>query len=161
MTYNSTEEAMSTVRRFESRSLTKTEWNHAAHLTVGLYYCLRFPFGVALEKMRRGVRAINAVHGVENTKQGGYHETLTVFWMVVIKQFAETSRRYSFGEAANQLFSICGDPRLPFEYYSRELLFSEEARVSHVQPDLEALYLFVSSAEMATRAGGYSVDEFA
>ena len=155
MIYNTTEEAIKLVEGFESRTLPKSQWVHSAHLTVGLYYCLRYSFGDALNLMRDGIRAINDVHGVPNTKTSGYHETMTVFWMIVIKQFAETSKRFSFGELANQLIVICDDPRLPLEYYSRELLFSEEAREHHVQPDIEQLYLFVNSAKRAAQVGGY------
>jgi len=155
MIYKTTEEAIRLVDAFERRTLPKSDWTHSAHLTVGLYYCLRLSFGEALNAMRSGIRAINDVHGVPNTNTSGYHETMTVFWMIVIKQFAETSKRFSFGELANQLLVICDDPRLPLEYYSRELLFSEEAREHHVQPDIEKLYLFVNSAKMAAQVGGY------
>ena len=156
MIYNTTEEAIAVVEKFEAGTLPKSEWTHAAHLTVGLYYCLRRPFGAALNCMRDGIRSLNDVHGVANTKTGGYHETMTVFWMIVIKQFAETSKRFSFGELANQLLVICDDPRLPLEYYSRSLLFSEKAREQHVQPDMEELYLFVSSVKLAAQTGGFA-----
>ena len=111
--------------------------------------------------MRDGIRSLNDAHGVANTKTSGYHETLTVFWMIVIKQFAETSKRFSFAELANQLLVICDDPRLPLEYYSRALLFSTEAREHHVQPDIEELYLFVNSVKLTAQAGGFGDEQFA
>ena len=161
MIYKNTSEAMEVVRGFENRTLSKAAWTHDAHLTVGLYYCLRFPFGTALNRMRDGIKAINKAHGVGDTDPGGYHETMTVFWMLVIKQFAETSKCYGFGELANQIIGICGDPRLPLEYYSPQVLFSEEARREHVHPDREELFLFVNSAKLAAQTGGFQCTEFA
>jgi len=161
MAYYTTEEAIELVKAFEQRTLPRSEWTHAALLTVGLYYCLRYSFGTAINLMREGIQAINDIHGIPNTKTSGYHETLTMFWMIVIKQFAGTSGRFSFGELANQLIGICGDPRLPLEYYSLSLLFSAEARERHVLPDLEELYLFVSASKLAAQTGGYAETEFA
>lgn len=153
MIYNTTEEVITLIKAFEERTLLKSEWTHAAHLTVGLYYCLRYPFGVAINNMRDGIYWLNDAHGVVNTKTSGYHETLTVFWMITVKQFIENSKCYKLSELANQLIDVCHDANLPFKYYSRELLFSAEAREHHVQPDLDRFYLFVNSSNLTTRLG--------
>jgi len=154
--YKTTEEVVELVKSFEERKLMRSDWTHAALLTVGLYYCVRFSFGFAINLMRDGICELNDTHGVPNTRFSGYHETMTVFWMIVIKQFVEVSKSYNLAQMANELIAICSDPRLPLEYYSRELLISPQAREEHVQPDLDDLYLFVNLAKLAARTGGYA-----
>lgn len=153
--YSNIEEAIGLVKSFEDRTLAKPDWTHAAHLTVALFYCMRFPFGVAVNLMRDGIHWLNDAHGVENSDTSGYHETLTIFWMIIVKQFVETSPRCNFSALANELIATCNDPKLPLEYYSRALLFSREARATHVQPDLNDVYLIATSAKLAAQVGGY------
>ncbi len=47
MIYKTDEEVKKLVEGFEKRTLLKADWTHAAHLTVGLYYCVNHPFGMA------------------------------------------------------------------------------------------------------------------
>ena len=134
--YKSDEEVFLLVRAFEERSLAKADWTHAAHLTVGLYYCLHASFGMAKNLMRDGIYWLNDAHGTPNTESSGYHETLTVFWMKTIDAFlAAGDRGKGLAALANELVADC-DARLPLKYYSRELLFSPAARAAYVAPDL-------------------------
>ena len=81
MIYNTDKEVELLIETFEKRTLPKTEWTHAAHLIVGLYYCFHHPFGVAKNLMSDGIYWLNDAHGTANTETSGYHETLTVFWL--------------------------------------------------------------------------------
>lgn len=138
MFYKSDEEVNLLVKAFEERTLTKAEWTHAAHLRVGLYYCFHNPFGVAKNLMSDGIYRLNDAHGTLNTETSGYHETLTVFWLKTVSAFLEKNKREkSLAVLANNLIASCGDSKLPLKYYSRELLFSTEARLNYVEPDLE------------------------
>lgn len=151
MIYRTSGEVITLVKRFEERALLKSEWTHTTHLTIGLYYCLRFPFGEAVNLMRKGILRLNERYDIPEAINDGYHETLTVFWMITIKQFAETSKCFSLVELANQLINLYNDPQLPFRYYSRELLSSPAAYKQHLPPDLDRFYLFVNSANMLSK----------
>lgn len=123
---------------FENRTISKADWTHAAHLTVGLYYCFHHPFGVAKNLMSDGIYRLNDAHGTPNTETSGYHETLTVFWLKTIAAFLEeNAAEKSLAVLANDLLAACDDTKLPLKYYSRELLFSTEARLKYIEPDLE------------------------
>ena len=125
------------IKAFEERTLPKAEWTHAAHLTVALYYCFHHPFGVAKRLMGEGIFWLNVAHGTPNTETGGYHETLTVFWLKVIAAFLETHGRCKGLTAlANELILFYKDSKLPLKFYSREVLFSAGAREKYVLPDL-------------------------
>lgn len=135
--YKSDEEVFKLVRAFEERTLAKEDWTHAAHLTIGLYYCLGSAFGVARNLMRDGIYWLNDSHGTPNTETSGYHETITVFWLMTVDDFLEKRGRDSgLAELANDLIASCGDSKLPLKFYSRELLFSPAARAHYVRPDL-------------------------
>jgi hypothetical protein len=49
------------------------------------------------------------------------------------------TRKYQTVELANSLIQNYGNPRLTLEYYSKDLLMSQEARRSWVEPDLKSL----------------------
>lgn len=138
MIYKQDEEVNLLVRKFEERTLKKEDWTHAAHLAVGLFYLFHNPFGVAKNLMSDGIYWLNDAHGTPNTETSGYHETLTVFWLRTIAEFLENNRsEKSLANLANGLLKECNDTSLPFKFYSRERIFSVEARLSYVEPNLK------------------------
>lgn len=138
MIFNTDEEVNLLAKAFEERTLPKSEWTHAAHLVVGLYYCYHNPPGVAKNLMSDGIYWLNDAHGTPNTETSGYHETLTVFWLRTVAAFLEKAgREKGLAKLAAELVASINDTRLPLKFYSRELLFSTEARRHYVEPDLE------------------------
>jgi len=136
--YRSDKEICDVIKGFEERTLLKSDWTHSAHLTVALYYCVVHPFGVAKNLMSDGICWLNDRHGTANSDTSGYHETLTTFWLKTVANFiAENSRERTFFIMANKLLTECSDSSLPFKYYRRETLFSSEARLQFVEPDLK------------------------
>ena len=139
-TFRTTGEILSLVRGFEDCTLPREEWTHAAHLTVALWNLLQFDWPEAVERVRRGIKRYNAAHGIVTTPTGGYHETLTVFWLRHVRAFLEAGRNEarSLVALANELVSTA-DRNLPLEHYTRGLLFSPEARAGWVEPDLKPI----------------------
>jgi hypothetical protein len=136
------DEVMHLVARFENGTLPKAEWTHQAHLTVALWYASRLPFEEALVVVREGIRRINAAHGVATTPTGGYHETITRFYMMVIRSYvAEESGEAGTDWAArvNRLLARYGARDLPLRHYTRDLLMSPDARFGWVEPDLRPI----------------------
>lgn len=127
------------LRRFEDQSLPLEEWNHRAHLKVAYLYLNQFSFAEALEKLRRGIQAYNAAHGIQDTPTGGYHETMTQVWLKLVHsallQFGPADTADAFFDAQTQL----GDQRTPLLFYSRSRLMSSEAKRTMVEPDLAPL----------------------
>ncbi len=139
-TFRTTGEILALVRRFEDCTLPREEWTHAAHLTVGLWHLLEYDWPEAVARVRAGIQRYNAAHGIRTTPTGGYHETLTLFWLRRVRAFLETGRNEarSLVALANDL-ADSADKSLPLKFYTRERLFSAEARAFWVEPDLKGL----------------------
>jgi hypothetical protein len=132
------EEVLRLVARFEEGTLPKAEWTHRAHLAVALWYATRLPFEEALEVMRNGIGRVNAAHCVPTTPTGGYHETITRFYMRVISAYVLGEEEYGSDWAArvNRLLERYGARDLPLRHYTKERLMSAQARFGWVEPDL-------------------------
>ena len=138
--YEEASEVESLVRRFGSCALPFAEWTHAAHLTVALLYMHHHEWPEAVSLVREGIQRYNHAHGVPTTRERGYHETLTLFWMRHVRGFLADSfnEGRSLLRLANELVAGA-DKHLPLRHYTRERLFSWEARLGWVEPDLEPL----------------------
>jgi hypothetical protein len=139
--YHSTTDIVRLVTAFESCELPRAEWTHAAHLTVALWYHLTVPSEEVIDRVREGIKRFNAAHGIATTPTCGYHETMTLFWIAIVAKYLRELRGldYSFVALANGLIARYGDKNLPFTYYSRERLFSPEARARWCAPDLRSV----------------------
>ena len=134
--FHSDEEVVEIVRRFESCEFAPDDFKHRLHLAVALVYLLDSPYHVALERMRSGLGRFIKHHGLS----GVYHETLTVFWMRRVQAFAEQAdKSRGLAELANELSDACADPRVVFDYYSKERLDSDKARAYWLDSDLKPL----------------------
>jgi hypothetical protein len=138
--YRTSAEVLRLVREFEACTLPRAEWTHYAHLTVGLWYLLRHDEAAATRLVRGGIKRYNSAWGIEATPMGGYHETITLFYVWAIAKFlTHADRDCTLAALANSLISEFGDKGLPLAYYSRERLMSWEARMRWVEPDLKPL----------------------
>ena len=140
VTFRTGEEMFELLRRFEDCTLPREEWTHAAHLTVALWHLLQFDWPEAVARVRHGIKRYNAAHGIVTTPTGGYHETLTIFWLRVVRTFLEAERNEARAlvHLANEL-TATHDKSLPLAHYTRARLFSPEARANWVEPDLRSL----------------------
>lgn len=118
---------------FETCSLPKELWTHAAHIAAGTVYLRRYGAG-ALPHIRTAIQRFNASKGGPPT---AYHETLTIFWLAVLDQ---TLRDHAFPTdlaAARYTVERFGDDRkLHTDYYSYDILKCDEARTRWVASDI-------------------------
>jgi hypothetical protein len=128
------------VAAFIAGTLPKQEWTHLAHLRVGLWHLLHHGTDEALDLLRDRIRNYNVACGVANSDHGGYHETITRFYVRVIERFLRSAdRQRPVDQLAADLIRQWGDRELPLRYYSRERLFSVLARRQWVEPDVAAI----------------------
>ena len=135
--YESLDEMEAVVRGFESCAFAPAEFTHTAHLTVALWYLSGLTVPLAAERMRAGLYRFLDHHGLGHEK---YNETITLFWLKIMrKTLDEAGINRPLVETANEVIAQFGDSRLIFDYYSRERIFSEEAKSDWVEPDLKVL----------------------
>jgi hypothetical protein len=124
-----------------SRDLPRDEWTHEAHLAATTYLLLKRA-DVDLDKQLPGlIRRYNESVGGVNSDSEGYHETITRVFLHGVRLFlAEADLSEPLHELVNELLlSPMGKRDWPMRFYSRERLFSVEARRTFVAPDLAAL----------------------
>jgi hypothetical protein len=130
------------VNDFRAKTLPIKEWTHEAHLITGLWHIAQLGYDEALAQMRVGIGTYNEVSGGQNTDSSGYHETITVFWIWLLNEFWKTysTDNQNFERICNVfLKSKYCDRNAAFYFYSREKLFSREARLNFIEPDIQAL----------------------
>ena len=122
-------------RAFEQGSITPAQFDHAAHVRLAWVYLHESAsLDEALSRMRDAIRRFAAAARVPQK----YHETITVLWTRLL---SEVKADGASGELSGVLLAhpALADKDLPLQYYSRERLFSDEARAAWIEPDVRPL----------------------
>jgi len=110
-------------------------WTHRAHLALGAWLLRRMPFEEARATARTWIDRYNRTCGDPE----GYHETITVLFLKGI------AARMKAGKAPEGLAALVEElnetltMKWPLEFFSKERLWSAEARREWVAPDLMQL----------------------
>ena len=144
VTFHTFGEIEKLIQGFERGTLLRSEWTHCAHLTVACWYLVCYPVSEATRLIREGIQKYNNAVGIVTTRESGYHETMTLFWIRMVSSYlSQVTLECSLVGLVNDLVDRYGNAHLPFEYYSRDRLMSWEARADWVEPDLKPLPLIV------------------
>ncbi len=135
MKYQTENEISEIVRGFETGTISRADWRHAEHLTVAFVYLSQNDYETAHQKMRDGIFNLLRAFEIDFEKEMPYHETLTVFWLKTVDDFLNPRADDSLLENCNELVEKF-DKDYPLKFYSREFLFSDEARARFVEGDL-------------------------
>jgi len=138
--YSDLSEVEILITKFQNKTLTLADWTHNAHLTVGLYFVAKYGRAKAMDMLRDCIFTYNASVGTINSDTGGYHETITQFWVWLLDAYwQQVADKNNFLDACNILLQSNFSGRdIFFKFYSRELLFSIKARKTFVKPDIIA-----------------------
>lgn len=129
-------EILNLVDKFGNCTLPVQEWTHEAHLVTALWFNKTYEEFEAICYLRSGIITYNIATGGQNTPEKGYHETLTIFWCKIIREFINKNRELALVDLCETLFkSEWTSKDLPLQFYSRDLLFSVKARARWVEPD--------------------------
>ena len=124
-----------------SRTLPRPEWTHEAHLAATTYLLLKHPEIDLDTELPDLIRRYNESVGGVNSDSEGYHDTITRAYLHGIRLFlSEADTAEPIHELVNDLLhSPMGKRDWPLRFWSRERLFSVEARRGFVPPDLAAM----------------------
>jgi hypothetical protein len=123
------------------RSLPKIEWTHAAHFAAVLWLLRDCAESDVIARLPGWIRAYNEATGVANTDSSGYHETIT---LASIRAASTVLAAHSNVTPLHQIVNVLmatelGRSAWLLRHWSRERLFSSEARRHWLDPDLEPL----------------------
>ncbi len=119
------------------RTLPRPEWTHHAHLVFAATLLADRGLARAEADAPGLIRAYNESVGGVNDDNQGYHHTITLFFLRHIDSFIAPYRDELIGARATRLLaSPLASTDYPLAFYSRERLFSVEARRFWVPPDL-------------------------
>lgn len=127
---------------FEELTLPVEQWTHRAHVKVAYVYLSRHPIDEALTRIRRGIKAYNARHGVPESETSGYNETTTRAFLHLI---AATMRAYASTHPVANADAFCDThPQLMTRhalrlFYSPQRRMDPQAKTEFVEPDLAPL----------------------
>jgi len=139
--YKELEEIKTLVDQFVTKTLPAKAWTHHTHLTVGLWYVSKFGKQEASGQMPNLIKKYNEAIGKKNNDVSGYHETITQYWIWLLDCYwQQVHEKMSLVNACNYLItSSFGNPTSYFTFYSKEKIFSVEARERFIEPDLQSL----------------------
>ena len=126
----------SLIYRFEKKQLPRAEWTHQAHLVVAIWYNAKKSETDCLDEVRKRITAHNESVGTPNSDTEGYHETITRFWLIIARMFLLKGKELPLVDQINGFItSEQGRSAYPLEFYTTEVLFSQQARRQWVEPD--------------------------
>jgi len=120
-----------------SATLPREAWTHEAHLAA-CSWLVRARGDIDIEReLPLIIAAYNVAVGGVNDDMQGYHHTITQVYIAGVKaHLAEVGHALPLHEAVNALIlSERGSRDLPLQFYSKERLFSVQARQVFVAPD--------------------------
>jgi hypothetical protein len=122
--------------QWQSGTLPKTSWTHAAHVAVGTCLAFDHPPEEAFRLAKSGILHFNESAGTANTATSGYHETLTRFWSGILGGFVRGGRFRSRLEAVRGAVHEFGEARTHhLRYYSFDVVKDRRARREWIPPD--------------------------
>ena len=120
------------VDRFHARTLPKPYWTHEAHVIVCWFVLQPRSVDEAIDHLRSAISSYNEETGVANTETSGYHETLTRYYVGAVSMYEDEPLEVAL--AAPECTRGA-----PLAHWSRDELFSVEARLGWRDPDLTPL----------------------
>ncbi|WP_333571882.1 hypothetical protein [Sphingomonas sp.] len=120
--------------------MSREDWTHEAHLAACVYLLTERPDIDVDAEIGGFIRRFNERLGGINDDHGGYHDTITRTYVAGVRLFLAEAGEGDLLERVNGLLaSPMGRRDWPLRFYSRERLFSVEARRGLVAPDLAAV----------------------
>ncbi|MEZ4422283.1 MAG: hypothetical protein R3E98_02645 [Gemmatimonadota bacterium] len=124
-----------------TRTLPRVEWTHAAHWAAAFWITRAWGREAASMELPGLIRRYNEATGTPNSDSSGYHETITVASLRAVDAAlaAAPTSEPLHRVCALLLASELGTSDWVLRHWTRERLFSVEARRFWVEPDLQPL----------------------
>jgi hypothetical protein len=109
-------------------------FSHREHLELVWNYLGRYPVDAASQAVAGAIRHVARLHGASDK----FHDTMTQSWVRLVAFHRASSQATTFeGFLADNPGLL--DRSLLERHYTRDLLFSDDARSGWIEPDLREL----------------------
>jgi hypothetical protein len=135
-THSSSEADRQFRAEFEACLYAPEAFNHRAHVRLAYTFLVEHDVETAVAAMRSALVAFLEHNGIEATK---YHETLTRAWVLAVRHFMEKSGPTASADDLIARNPMLLDTKIMLTHYSAGMLFSDRARATFVEPDLEEI----------------------
>ena len=116
-----------------------SDFSHRSHVRLAYIFLNELDVNEAYSAVKRAIQAFLSHFDIDSSK---YHETLTMAWLLAVKHFMmKTPLATSAADFIEQNLTLL-DSGIMLTHYSKEQLFSDEARQAFVEPDLDAIPLY-------------------
>lgn len=121
-----------------ARTLPRAEWTHEAHLAACLWLVAERPDIDPEADLPAIISAYNESVGGVNDATQGYHHTITLTYVAAVRGvLARLDPDLPLADKVNALLAADEGRRdWPLTLYSRDRLFSVDARLGYLPPDL-------------------------
>ena len=124
--------AVATFDAFVNGRLGKDEWTHEAHLITAWVALRDRTPAETLAFLRTAIQTHNCGIGIRNTDVSGYHETMTVYYVTAVANAIADGAALTLEELSE--VPTCSRTAA-LDYWSKDVLFSTDARLGWVAPD--------------------------
>ncbi len=121
----------------ESCGFPVPDFDHRAHVRLAYIYLVEGDTDMAVERMRNSLTSLLKHAGVDPSQK--YHETLTEAWILAVHHFMNNTDSSESADDFIEKNTVMLDSKIMMTHYSVEVLFSEQARQSFVEPNLEPI----------------------
>lgn len=113
------------------------DFNHKAHIRLAYVYLVDNKTESAVKQMRNSLMILLKSAGVEPSEK--YHETITEAWILAVHHFMNNTEKSSSANDFIEQNTKLLDTNIMLTHYSSEVLFSEKARKTFVEPNLDPI----------------------
>lgn len=122
-------------RAFERGEIANQDFHHQSHLHVAWVYLNESSSAdQAAQKMAATLRRFAAANGHPEK----YHQTITRFWIDLLAHLRASHPGKDLSDILHVHPQLL-EKNFTLDYYSRERLFSDRARIEWVEPDLKSI----------------------
>jgi len=122
------------IRALEAFEIAVETFTHRSHIQMAYTYLCEHDTQTTSRKVRYALCRFLSYVGVEPSTK--YHETMTQAWVLAVRHFmARTSGKSSASEFIDANPELL-DTGIIMTHYSKDVLFSDKARSSFVEPNL-------------------------
>lgn len=109
-------------------------FSHRNHVRLAYIYLVEHSVTEATQLMRASLISLLNHYQIDPKK---YHETLTQAWVLAVRYFMSQTQQANNADSFIAQHPQLLDSKIMLTHYSNEVLFSEQARLEFVEPDLQ------------------------